>query len=150
MFEEIPLPLDRPAYVSRAEASAYCRWAGKALPTEAQWQRAAEGARWTGQSQTVAWEPSPVSGCPSSPSVFGVEGLFGNGWEWTATPFRPFEGFRPFPFYPGYSADFFDGKHYVLKGGSVRTAPCMLRPSFRNWFQAHYQYAYAGFRCVNQ
>jgi ergothioneine biosynthesis protein EgtB len=150
MFEETPLPLDRPVYVSHAEASAYCRWAGKALPLEAQWQRAAEGARWTGQSRPVAWEPSPVYDTPSSRSAFGVEGLFGNGWEWTATPFRPFEGFRPFPFYPGYSANFFDGKHYVLKGGSVRTASCILRPSFRNWFQPHYQYVYAGFRCVNQ
>ena len=56
---------------------------------------------------------------------------------------------RPFPFYRGYSADFFDGKHFVMKGGSARTAACMLRPTFRNWFQSHYQYAYAGFRCVN-
>jgi formylglycine-generating enzyme required for sulfatase activity len=76
--------------------------------------------------------------------------MVGNGWEWTSTAFAPFEGFRPFPFYPGYSADFFDGKHFVMKGGSVRTASCMLRPSFRNWFQPHYQYAYAGFRCVTQ
>ena len=56
---------------------------------------------------------------------------------------------KPFPFYRGYSADFFDGKHFVMKGGSARTAACMLRPTFRNWFQAHYQYVYAGFRCVN-
>ena len=61
----------------------------------------------------------------------------------------PFPGFEPFPFYRGYSADFFDGKHFVMKGGSPRTAACMLRPTFRNWFQAHYQYVYAGFRCVN-
>ena len=45
----------------------------------------------------------------------------------------------------GYSADFFDGKHFVMKGGSARTAACMLRPTFRNWFQAHYQYVYCGF-----
>ena len=44
--------------------------------------------------------------------------------------------------------DFFDGKRFVMKGGSARTAACMLRPTFRNWFQAHYQYVYAGFRCV--
>ena len=48
--------------------------------------------------------------------------LLGNGWEWTRTVFAPFEGFEPFPFYPGYSANFFDGKHYVMKGGSARTA----------------------------
>jgi formylglycine-generating enzyme required for sulfatase activity len=75
--------------------------------------------------------------------------MLGNGWEWTSTPFGPYPGFQAFPFYRGYSADFFDGKHFVMKGGSPRTAACMLRPTFRNWFQAHYQYVYAGFRCVN-
>ncbi len=64
--------------------------------------------------------------------------------------FAPFAGFRPFDFYPGYSEPFFDGKHFVLKGGSVRTAASMLRPSFRNWFQPHYPYVYAGFRCVDR
>ena len=53
-------------------------------------------------------------------------------------------------FYPGYSANFFDGKHYVIKGGSARSASCFLRRSFRNWFQPHYQYVYAGFRCVSE
>ena len=69
-------------------------------------------------------------------------------WEWTASRFEPFSGFEPFSFYPGYSANFFDGLHYVMKGGSTRTEACMLRRSFRNWFQPHYQYVYAGFRCV--
>ena len=82
--------------------------------------------------------------------VFGVEGMFGTGWEWTSTPFGPYAGFAAHPAYPGYSANFFDNKHFVMKGGSTRTAGCMLRPSFRNWFQAHYQYVYAGFRCVNK
>jgi ergothioneine biosynthesis protein EgtB len=150
MLEEIPLPLDWPVYVSHAEASAYCRWAGKALPSEAQWHRAAQGAGSSADNGKPSWDPWPVAECPSKPSVFGVEGMVGNGWEWTSTLFSPFEGFRPFPFYEGYSADFFDGKHYVMKGGSVRTAECMLRPSFRNWFQPHYQYAYAGFRCVDR
>jgi formylglycine-generating enzyme required for sulfatase activity len=71
-----------------------------------------------------------------------------SGWEWTSTKFAPFPGFRIIAAYPGYSADFFDGKHFVMKGGSPRTAACMLRKTFRNWFQAHYQYVYAGFRCV--
>jgi formylglycine-generating enzyme required for sulfatase activity len=75
--------------------------------------------------------------------------MWGNGWEWTSTLFAPFPGFQPFPFYPGYSANFFDGQHYVMKGRSARTAACMLRPSFRNWFQPHYPYVYAGFRCVS-
>jgi iron(II)-dependent oxidoreductase len=83
-----------------------------------------------------------------SSGPFPVVGMHGNGWEWTSTVFAPFAGFRRFDFYPGYSEPFFDGKHFVLKGGSVRTAATMLRPSFRNWFQPHYPYVYAGFRCV--
>ena len=95
------------------------------------------------------WDPAPVNAFPREAGAFGVEGMLGNGWEWTSTAFAPLPGFEPFPFYRGYSADFFDGKHFVMKGGSPRTAACMLRRSFRNWFQPHYQYVYAGFRCVN-
>ncbi|MGO9124160.1 MAG: SUMF1/EgtB/PvdO family nonheme iron enzyme [Terriglobales bacterium] len=164
MFEEIPLPLDCPVYVSHAEASAYARWAGKSLPTEQEWHRAAYGTTdgsarsypWGseepdsnfGNFDFHRWDPAPVNAFPRGRSAFGVDGMLGNGWEWTSTIFAPFPGFEPFPFYRGYSADFFDGKHFVMKGGSTRTAACMLRPAFRNWFQAHYQYVYAGFRCV--
>ncbi|HET9318807.1 MAG TPA: SUMF1/EgtB/PvdO family nonheme iron enzyme [Bryobacteraceae bacterium] len=165
MFDELPLPLDWPAYVSHAEASAYARWAGKALPAEAQWHRAAYGTPdgserpqpWGteppgamhGYLDFQRWDPAPVNAFPRGRSAFGVEGLIANGWEWTSSIFGPFEGFQPFPFYPGYSANFFDGKHYVLKGGSTRTDASMLRRSYRNWFQPHYQYVYAGFRCVS-
>jgi len=165
MFEEIPLPLDWPVYVSQAEASAYARWAGKSLPTEAEWQRAAYGtndqearhypwgsekpSRRFGNFDLQRWDPAPVNVSPEGQSAFGVHDLLGNGWEWTSPVFSPFPGFEPFPFYRGYSADFFDGKHFVMKGGSARTAACMLRPTFRNWFQAHYQNVYAGFRCVS-
>ncbi len=164
MFEELPLPLSCPVYVSHAEASAYARWAGKTLPTEAQWHRAAygtfEGAelqfpwgnaapdRWRGNFNFASWDATPVASHPAGASRFGVYDLLGNGWEWTSTPFAPFPGFEPFPFYRGYSADFFDGAHFVMKGGSQRTAICMLRRSFRNWFQRHYPYVYAKFRCV--
>jgi gamma-glutamyl hercynylcysteine S-oxide synthase len=164
MFEEIALPPEWPVYVSQAEASAYARWAGKSLPTEAQWQRAAYGTHrheqrdyawgsaapdsaW-GNFDFASWEPTAVGAHPQGASAFGVEDMLGNGWEWTSTKFQPFPGFEPFSFYPGYSANFFDGKHYVMKGGSARTAECMLRASFRNWFQPHYQYVYSGFRCV--
>ena len=165
MFAEIPLPLSWPAYVSHAEASAYARWVGKALPTEAQWHRAAYGTPhgldrkypWGdqppgglfGNFDFRHWDPAPVNAYPEGRSAFGVDGLLGNGWEWTSTVFSPFPGFRSFDFYPGYSTNFFDGKHYVLKGGSSRTAACMLRRSFRNWFQPHYPYLYATFRCVS-
>jgi iron(II)-dependent oxidoreductase len=147
MFEEIPLPLDWPVYVSHAEASAYARWAGKALPTEAQWQRAVYAAgedserAGPGNFDFQRWDPVPVT---------AHTGWLGNGWEWTSSLFEPFPGFQPFSFYPGYSANFFDGKHYVMKGASARTAACMLRRSFRNWFQPHYPYVYAGFRCVSR
>jgi ergothioneine biosynthesis protein EgtB len=165
MFEEISLPLDWPAYVSHAEANAYARWIGKSLPTEPEWHRAAYGRPdatenyypWgsdvpssdLGNFDLERWDPVPVNASPRGQSAFGAMGMLGNGWEWTSTTFAPFPGFEPFPFYRGYSADFFDGKHFVMKGGSARTAACMLRPTFRNWFQAHYQYVYAGFRCVN-
>jgi gamma-glutamyl hercynylcysteine S-oxide synthase len=164
MFEEVPLPQDWPVYVSHAEAMAYARWAGKSLPTEAQWHRAAYGTSdgterqypWGsdvasssfGNFDFSHWNPTPVNAFPNGGSAFGVHDMLGNGWEWTSSVFAPFAGFEPFPFYRGYSADFFDGKHFVMKGGSPRTAACMLRPTFRNWFQAHYQYVYAGFRCV--
>ena len=152
MFDEIALPLDWPVYVSHAEASAYALWAGKSLPTEAQWQRAAHGAPQaaSGNFDFRHWDPQPVDAHPDNVSAFGVQGQFGNGWEWTSTLFDALPGFEAFPFYPGYSANFFDGQHYVLKGGSPRTAQCMLRPAFRNWFQPHYQYVYAGFRCVRR
>ena len=165
MFEESPLPPDWPVYVSHAEASAYARWAGKSLPTEAQWQRAAYGTArgqarpypWgseppdphRGNFDFANWDPVDIGSYPQGASAFGVEDIVGNGWEWTSTRFAPFAGFEPFPFYRGYSADFFDGRHYVIKGASARTGACMLRPSFRNWFQPHYQYVYAGFRCVS-
>lgn len=166
MFEEFPLPLDGPVYVSHAEASAYARRAGKALPTEAQWHRAAYGAvnglerayPWGneppgpnhGNFDFHGWNPTAVNAFPGGRSAYGVMDLLGNGWEWTSTVFGPFQGFQPFPFYPGYSSNFFDGKHYVMKGGSARTAACMLRRSFRNWFQPNYPYIYAAFRCVRR
>jgi iron(II)-dependent oxidoreductase len=140
MFEEIPMPLDWPVYVSHSEATAYARWVGKSLPTEAEWQLAAENAV-PGNTGFERWDPVPVTADAS---------MVGNGWEWTSTLFKPFPGFQPFPFYPGYSANFFDDQHYVMKGGSARTASCLLRTSFRNWFQPHYQYVYSGFRCVTR
>jgi gamma-glutamyl hercynylcysteine S-oxide synthase len=157
MFDEVPLPLDWPAHVSQAEANAYACWAGKSLPTEAQWQRAAYGgvkeaepirSPMRGNSDFQRWDPTPVNAYPESANGFGLTDFAGNGWEWTSTLFAAFPGFKPFSFYEGYSANFFDNQHYVMKGGSMRTAACLLRPTFRNWFQPHYPHVYAGFRCV--
>ena len=171
MFGEVALPADWPVYVSHAEATAYAKWLGNALPSEEQFHRAAYGTPagtadgkserqypWGDEAPSALhgnfdlqkWEPSPVGSYPAGASAFGVHDLVGNGWEWTRTIFAPFEGFEAKAFYPGYSADFFDGKHFVMKGGSPRTAANMLRRSFRNWFQPHYPYVYATFRCVKE
>ncbi len=167
MFGEVPLPPHWPVWVSHAEASAYARWRGLRLPTEAQWHRAALGTP-AGGERPFPWggapprpglhgnfgrvlaDPAPVDAHPQGQSAFGVHGLVGNGWQWTRTPFAPFPGFRPLPFYPGYSADFFDGRHFVLKGGSPVTDVALLRRSFRNWFQPHYPWVYAALRCVHE
>ena len=164
MFERLPLPSSWPVYVSFAEASAYARWRGVRLPMEAEFQRAAFGTP-DGEERTFPWgdaEPSPVRGVfdfsswdpepagthPAGRSAWGVDDLVGNGWEWTSTTFSPFPGFQPIASYPEYSADFFDGEHLVMKGASPATARELLRPTFRNWFRAHYPYVYAAFRCV--
>jgi ergothioneine biosynthesis protein EgtB len=164
MFAEEPLPMDAPVLVSHAEASAFAKWAGRSLPTEAQFHRAAYGTPsgderaypWGdappraehGNFDMRRWGPTPAGSFPAGDSAFGVAELVGNGWEWTSSVFEPFAGFEPHPLYAGYSADFFDGKHFVMKGGSHRTAASMLRRSFRNWFQPRYPYVYAAFRTV--
>jgi gamma-glutamyl hercynylcysteine S-oxide synthase len=164
MFGEIPLPLNAPVYVTYNEASAYTRWAGKELPTEKQFHRAAYGTA-SDKEREYPWgdaSPSPehgnfdfhdsdpvgVDATPAGDSAFGVSQLVGNGWEWTRTPFAPFAGFQEFAFYPGYSKNFFDEEHYVMKGASPATARCFLRRSFRNWFRPNYPYVYASFRVV--
>ncbi len=164
MFEEVPLPLDWPVYVTQSEAQAYAEWLGKALPSEQQFHRAAYGISsgenlafpWgnsapeanKGNFDFKRWDPEPVDFNPAGDSSFGVRQLLGNGWEWTHTIFEPLPGFKPSATYPGYSANFFDGEHNVIKGGSPQTAARLLRRSFRNWFRRDYPYVYATFRCV--
>jgi ergothioneine biosynthesis protein EgtB len=152
-YEEIPFAAaaDRPVQVSWAEAAAYARSKGRRLPTEAEWHRATFGDRDPampgGNYGFRAATPAP-SGLNGS-SSFGVHDLVGDGWEWTSTPFGPFDGFTPWArTYPGYSKDFFDGGHFVLKGASWATDPVLVRPSFRNWFQPHYPWVFSKFRMV--
>jgi gamma-glutamyl hercynylcysteine S-oxide synthase len=167
MFAEVPLPSLWPASVSHAEASAYAEWKGAQLMTEAQWHRAALGTP-EGGERTSPWgghpaspgthgtfgfstvDPLPIGSTPEGRSAFGVEELVGNGWEWTKTPFAPFKGFEPLPFYQGYSANFFDNRHFVMKGASAFTDISFLRRSFRNWFQPHYPNVFSKFRCVHE
>jgi iron(II)-dependent oxidoreductase len=164
------LPLDQvagwPVYVSLAEARAYACWSGKRLPTEAEFHRAAyygpderetiypwgnaPATAQHGNFDFASWSPMPVGSRPAGASRWGVMELAGNGWELTDTAFAPFPGFSPYiASYPDYSRDFFDGKHFVLKGASWATPADLLRPGFRNWYQAHYPYVFAKFRCVS-
>ncbi|HUK86419.1 MAG TPA: SUMF1/EgtB/PvdO family nonheme iron enzyme [Terriglobales bacterium] len=164
MSADVPVPNDLPVYVSQEQAVQYAQWAGKSLPTECQFHRAAFGTP-EGGERTYPWGEEapevrhgnfhffhrdlvPVTATPAGDSAFGVAQLVGNGWEWTASVFAPFPGFTAAPLYPGYSSNFFDGDHYVLQGASCVTHARLLRPSFRNWFRKSYPYAYATFRLV--
>ena len=166
LFEDVALDgvSSLPVYVSWAEAAAFAVWRGGRLPTEAEFHRAAFGSpsgirRWPWGDDPPAprhgnfgfrhWSPTPVGSFPDGASAWGGLDLLGNGWEWTSTQFGPFPGFERMPGYPGYSADFFDGRHYVVLGGSWATDARLFRRSFRNWFQPHYPYVFATFRCVH-
>jgi ergothioneine biosynthesis protein EgtB len=166
LFDELPLERagEWPVSVSLAEACAYARWRGGRLPTEAEVDRAAHGRSderrahpWGdaaprpehGNFDFAHWSPTPVGSHPLGASPEGVLELVGNGWEWTASPFGPYPGFDAMPEYPGYSRDFFDGAHYVLRGASWATDRALVRRSFRNWFQPHYPYVFAKFRLVD-
>lgn len=164
MFELLPFSPDAPVYVTHEEAMEYATWKMKQLPTEPQFHRAAYASRdgveyeypWgdrepedgQGAFDFAHWDTVPVTATPACDSYYGAAQLVGNGWEWTSTVFEPFPGFQPSANYPGYSQNFFDGHHYVLKGGSCRTAKRLLRRSFRNWFRPDYPYVYATFRLV--
>jgi ergothioneine biosynthesis protein EgtB len=164
MFERLALPLSWPVNVSLAEAMAFAKWSGARVPTEAEFQRAAYGTPegterhhpWGDAIPTAAhgvfdfnsWDPEPAGSHPAGKSAWAIHDLVGNGWEWTTTPFAPFAGFRASASYPEYSADFFDGEHFVIKGASPATARELIRPTFRNWFRARYPYVYATFRCA--
>jgi ergothioneine biosynthesis protein EgtB len=166
MFERVPLPPAWPVYVSWEEASAYACWQGARLPSEAEYHRAAFGDP-SGEERPHPWgeappngtrgnfdfgyyDPVPVGSYPAGRSAWGIHDLVGNGWEWTSTVFDGLPGFTPMASYPEYSADFFDGQHYVMKGASPATARELVRRSFRNWFRPNYPYVYATFRCVRE
>lgn len=147
LFWTIDVPPQWPVVVSYHEAEAYARWQNGRLPTEAEFQRAAYGddaVAAAPRAETFPqWDFHPLA---DTPNGLGLCEMTTNGWEWTSTVFAGFAGFRARPYYPGYSADFFDGRHNVIKGASPATPPGLRRPSFRNWFRRSYRWAYTTFR----
>ncbi len=163
VFGPVPFELAAgwPVQVSAVQARDYCVWRGGELPSIGQLFRAAYGDEqsrkrpWgepsldpkAGAFGFSRWYPSPTGRYPASASVYGVEELVGNGWEWTSSGFGPLPGFKPYVrSYPGYSADFFDGQHNVVFGASWATDEVFLRRSFRNWYRCDYPYAFTSFR----
>ena len=145
------------------EADAFARWAGKRLPTEAEWEFAASWAPddatrrfpWGDDAPTPSLAnlggsrlgPVPVGAHPAGASPAGVQGLIGDVWEWTATTFTGYPGFRSFP-YREYSEVFFGTEYRVLRGGSWATDPRACRATFRNWDYPIRRQIFAGFRCA--
>jgi gamma-glutamyl hercynylcysteine S-oxide synthase len=164
-WELLPLLESAPVWVTNEQARQYAAWAGRRIMSEPEYHRAAFGTPaggeqaypWGDAPPTQAhgnfdfqhWDVTPAGAYPQGTSAFGVAELIGNGWEHTSTPFMPFDGFKPHASYLQYSADFFDGKHYVVKGASPITPIAHIRRSFRNWYYGDYPYLYAKFRTVS-
>ncbi|ANP50987.1 iron(II)-dependent oxidoreductase [Streptomyces griseochromogenes] len=157
------VPPDEPVmHVCWYEADAYARWAGRRLPTEAEWEKAARHDPATGRSNRYPWgdadpapehanlgqrhlRPAPAGSYPKGESPLGVRQLIGDVWEWTASDFLPYPGFRAFP-YKEYSQVFFGSEHKVLRGGSFAVDPVACRGTFRNWDYPIRRQIFSGFR----
>jgi iron(II)-dependent oxidoreductase len=148
-----PIPPDEPVqHVCWYEADAYARWTDARLPTEAEWEVAAHG---TPLDAADLWRdgahrcfaPAPVGTTGDAVSAQRTRGMIGGVWEWTASDFLPYPGFRSFP-YREYSEVFFGSEYKVLRGGSWATHPSAVRTTFRNWDFPIRRQIFAGFRCA--
>jgi len=162
----LPLAMDQPVvHVCWFEADAYARWAGKRLPTEAEWEKAASWDLERGTKRRHPWgdrpstpelanlgqtsfRPAAVGAHPSGVSYYGCHQMLGDVWEWTATEFTGYPGFQAFP-YREYSESHFDQGYMVLRGGSWATQALAIRTTFRNWDLPERRQIFAGFRCAS-
>jgi ergothioneine biosynthesis protein EgtB len=148
-------------HVNWFEADAYCRWAGRRLPTEVEWEMAASTETSSNRKLRFPWgDDKPTSthanldstfmGCvdvtalSGGDSRYGCRQMIGNTWEWTATDFQPYPGFVAGP-YKEYSAPWF-GNHKVLRGGCWATRSRLINNTYRNFYTPDRRDVWAGFR----
>jgi iron(II)-dependent oxidoreductase len=135
-------------HVSWHEADAFARWAGKRLPTEAEWEAAAKGAsRERANLDQLSFGCAPAGAYADAAAESGAVQMLGDAWEWTSSEFTAYPGFEAFP-YPEYSEVFYGDEHKVLRGGAWATRRSVIRTSFRNWDLPVRRQIFAGIRCA--